>query len=138
MLEVDVNYFAVFVSAIVGMGIGALWYSPALFGDAWMKLSGKSKADMKKAKKVMVRSYLSGFAGMLVTSFVLAGFLNSLGASRAVEGAFVAFWLWLGLVATVMLGTILWENKPVKLYLINAVHYLVVLVVIGSILAVWN
>jgi len=138
MLEVDVNQFAVLVAAIVGMGIGALWYSPLLFGEAWMKLSGKTKADMKKAKKAMTKTYLSGFAGMLVTSFVLAAFLNSLGASRAVEGAFVGFWLWLGFVATVMLGMILWENKPVKLYLINAVHYLVVLVVIGTILAVWS
>ena len=33
-----INYIAVLVSAVIGMAIGALWYSPLLFGKIWMKL----------------------------------------------------------------------------------------------------
>lgn len=36
----DVNYLAVIVGALVYFGIGALWYSPALFATPWMAASG--------------------------------------------------------------------------------------------------
>ena len=46
-----VNYLAVLVAAIVSMVIGGLWYSPLLFGNVWMKLSGITQKDVEKAKK---------------------------------------------------------------------------------------
>jgi len=36
----------------------------------------------------------------------------------------------------VMLNKVLWEGKPFKLYLLDAAHYLVVLLAMGSILVV--
>jgi len=133
MLEVDVSYLPVLVAAAIGMAVGAFWYSPALFGKAWAKLAG-----VLPKKKGMAKSYIAGFAGQLVTAFVLAAFIASLGASTAAEGMKVGFWVWLGFLATSMLGMILWENKPPKLYLINSAYSLVQLGVMAAVLAAWS
>ncbi len=46
-----VNYLAVLVSSVVGMGIGALWYSPLLFGKLWMRWNGMDARQLEEAKK---------------------------------------------------------------------------------------
>ena len=136
--NVDVNYLAVFVSAIVSMILGSLWYSPLLFGNAWMKLSG-AKKDMNKAKaKGMIGSYLAMFIGVLLTAFILAHFVQYVTASSFFEGMQAGVWLWLGFIAPVLLGSMLWEGKPFRYYLINVIYHLINLAVMGGILAVWQ
>ena len=51
MQIVEVNYVAVLAAAIASFVIGALWYSPMLFGKMWMKLSNVSGKEVKKAKR---------------------------------------------------------------------------------------
>jgi hypothetical protein len=135
---VDINFVAVFVAAIASMVIGAFWYSPVLFGNAWIKLSGMSKKDIEKAKQGgMGGKYFLGFVASLVMAYVLSYFVDYAGAVVALEGAQVGFWVWLGFIAPVQLGVVLWENKPVKLFWMNTLYYLVTLAVMGIILAAW-
>ncbi|MEK6950039.1 MAG: DUF1761 domain-containing protein [Nanoarchaeota archaeon] len=137
MPEFEINYLAVLVSAVAAFAIGALWYS-VLFGKVWMKLSGMDKKKIEKEKKKgMAKSYVGGFIALLVMAFVLAHFVDMAKAASVLDGAQAGFWAWLGFVATVMLNKVLWEGKPFKLYLLDAAHYLVALLVMGSILAVW-
>lgn len=138
VVEASVNNVAVVAAAVVSMVIGAAWYSPLLFGRLWMKLSGITEKSIAEAKKKgMAKSYAIGFLAVLVMSYVLAHFVDYLGATTIAAGMQAGFWLWLGFVATVMVNSFLWEGKPVKLYLLNIAHYLVVLLVMGAILAVW-
>ena len=138
MSLVDINLVAVLVAAVVGFGIGMLWYSPLLFSKMWMSLSGLTAKDMGKAKKKgMMQSMVLGFLSLLVMNYVLAHLVDYMQAKTAMEGMQAGFWLWLGFIATVMLGSVLWENKSWKLYLLNVAHYLVVLLASGAILAVW-
>lgn len=139
MTEATINLWAVLSAAVVSMLIGALWYSPVLFGNAWIKLSGISKEDIEKTKeKGFGKTYLAAFGGVLITSYVMAHIIDYVQAATFLQGAETGFWLWLGFVAPVLLGIVLWEGKPVKLYLINAAQYLVSLTVMGGILAVWG
>lgn len=133
----EISYLAVLISAIAGFVIGALWYS-VLFGKVWMKLSGMDRKKIEKEKKKgMAKSYVAGFAALLVMAFVLAHFVDMAEATTVLGGAQAGFWSWLGFIAPVMLGSVIWEGKSLKLYIINVAHYLVVLLVMGSILAVW-
>jgi len=137
MVYQQVTVLAVLVSAIAGMALGALWYSPLLFGKAWMRLSGMTQKQLAAAKKQgMAAAYGVTFLGMLVMAFVLAMLLAATGAETVADGALLAFWLWLGFLATTMIGSVLWEKKPFTLYLLNIAHYLVVLVVMTGIL-IW-
>jgi hypothetical protein len=138
---VPINYLAVLVSAVVMMVLGALWYGP-IFGKQWARMMGFTPEKMAEAqKRSMAKSYILMALGALVMSFVLAhavifanAYLNMGGASA---GLAVGFANWIGFIAPVSLGTVLWEGKSWKLWMINSGYYLVGLLIIGVILAVW-
>lgn len=44
------------------------------------------------------------------------------------------FWNWLGFIAPVTLGVVLWEGKPWKLWVLHNAYYLLALLVMGVIL----
>lgn len=138
MPSVGINYLAVLVAGVLSMALGAFWYSPAAFGKLWMTLSGLTEASMEQAKKKgMTKLYTIAFIGSLVMSYVLAHFVDYAEATTVSEGLQTGFWVWLGFMATKTLGTVLWENKPVKLYILNTTYDLVSALIAGSILAVW-
>jgi hypothetical protein len=138
MTFVDVNYITVLVTGIVGFIIGALWYSPVLFGKQWMEFSGISSKKMKEMKKNgMAMQMIIGFIATLLTSFILANFIVFAGATTALTGLKLAFWIWLGFVFPVQLGMVLWEGKSPNLLVINASHQLVMLIVMGTMLGLW-
>ncbi len=124
-----INPWAVLGSAALGMAIGMLWYSPILFGKLWIRLSGVPESAMEQVKKGggMAKTYLGAFLNYLAMSFGLAFFLDRVGAYDVVEGLSVAAVLWLGFAATVLFSSVLWERRPLALFLINAGHYLVFL-----------
>lgn len=141
MTEVPVNYVAVLVAAVVNMVLGFIWYGP-LFGTQWMALSGFKKEDMDKAKaKGMNKAYTIMTLGSLLMAYVLSHslvFASTYTETAGVAAGFmVGFWTWLGFVAPVTVGTVLWDGKPWKLWFLNAGYYLVALVLMGIILAVW-
>ncbi len=142
-MNVPINYLAVLVSAIMSMVLGTVWYGP-LFGKQWMALSGINP-EMKndpKAKAAMIRAYTLMFVGSLVMSYVLAHsiiFASTYLMVAGVSGGLMAgFWSWLGFIAPVTLGTVLWEGKPWKLWLITNGYQLAYLLIAGAILAVWK
>ncbi len=135
--QVDVNLVAVLVAAVVSYVIGWIWFS-VLFGKAWTRLSGFTGKKMEAMKKKgMAKSYLLMFVGTLVMSYVLAQFVDYAGAVTFGDGMTAGFWLWLGFIAPVQLGMVLWGEKPWTLYFIDTFHNLVALLVMGGILAVW-
>lgn len=137
--NVTVSFLPVLIAAVASMAVGMVWYSPAVFGRSWMKLSGLTPTKLNKAKKEgMGKSYLAAFIGALVTSYVLALFAKYTTASTLVDALQLGFWIWLGFVAPIMLGIVLWEGKSARLYFINIFHYLVSLVVMSLILVSWQ
>lgn len=132
----ELNHLAVFVAALASMIIGSLWYSPALFGNMWMELAGHSKKDMESSKKKMPLIMGMGLLNSWIMAYVLGAFI-ALSATGAQEAAMLAFWIWLGFQATLLFGNVLWDMKPVNLFLINAAYQLVTLVVMALILASW-
>ena len=137
--NIDVNYLAVLISAVISMIIGSLWYSPLLFGNAWVKAGRISKKAIEKAKaRRMGKYYIIAFIGSLLMAFILAHFVQYVAANNFTEGMQTGFWLWSGFIVPVLLGSVLWENKHVKYYLINVTYWIVNLVIMGGILAVWQ
>ena len=107
-----------------------------------MALSGMTKSELAKMKAKMKskmnQGYFWGFVGSLVMAYVLARFITLLGVTGAADGAIIGLWAWLGFVATVTFGSVLWEGKPRELWYINAAHWAAVLAAMGAILAVMS
>lgn len=134
--SVTINYGAVLLAAIVSMVVGFLWYSPWLFGKMWMKLSGLTEQKMKTMKqKGMTTAYILMFVGSLISSLILAYIISYAEVTSVLGGAAIGFMTWLGFVATTSLGMVLWEGKPVGLYILNNGHSVVMAMIAGGILA---
>lgn len=123
------------------MALGFLWYGP-FFGKSWVTLSGLSPEKMNEAKaKGMGKTFTIAFIGSLVMSYVLLHSLvfasTYLKVSGISAGLMAGFWNWLGFIAPVSLGVVLWEGKPWKLWLMNSGYYLISLMVMGVIFATW-
>jgi hypothetical protein len=138
-MEFTISYLAVLTAGIASMAIGALWYSPFLFGKLWMALSGLSEGRLAELKaRGMGKLYAVNLAAALVMAYVLAHFVQVWGVFDVSGVVQLAFWTWLGLIATTLLGSVLWEGKPILLYIINVSYHLVSLFAMTAILAWWG
>ena len=73
----------------------------------------------------------------MLSSIILSAFIYLSTATTILEGLQVGFMIWLGFVATILLGGLLWEGKSVKLYCLNITYYLVSILLMSLILVLW-
>ena len=136
-MDIAVNYLAIVATTVVNIVLGFLWYGP-VFGKPWMREMGFTQEDMKAAQqKGMGKTYALMVVGALVLNYVLAQFVVLFGATDYSSALQLAFWAWLGFVATTMLGQVFWESKSWTLYVINTAYYLVAISIAAVILAMW-
>lgn len=125
----DLHWIAILVSTFVAGGLGAAWYSSALFGDVWLAEIGKSRAEAGPAGPAIGGSVLSCF----VCSVAMAWLLTGLGVTSVAGGAAVGALVGLGVVAMTMLSDALFSGWSLRLYLIQVGYRALYLVLIGAI-----
>jgi len=134
-MNIEVNYVAVLLSAIVSMAVGFLWYSPVMFAKPWMKLMGYTAESMKEAQKAMGKAYGISFVLSLVTAYVLYHVMilseNYFHYPKLMTGISSAFWMWLGFVAPVQFTDMLFGKKKRDLFVINTGYQLAALLAMG-------
>ncbi|MEN9413407.1 MAG: hypothetical protein RLZZ342_494 [Candidatus Parcubacteria bacterium] len=124
----------ILASGIAGVLIGMAWYNPKVFGTAWMRMANITPEQAEKGQKRMPLMAFIGFLAATFMAWVLSVVLQTFGAYDWLSAADVAFWIWAGFVAPILLGSFLWETKPFTLYLINASYWLVTLLAMSVIL----
>ncbi len=138
MVPVSINFLAVVVAAALSLVLGAIWYSPALFGKQWLKSIGKTGEDMASMRKNAAKSYAATAVASLLVAYVMARFVSYADATTLAQGAQIGFWAWLGFAATTAVGVYLFEGRKKELYLINQGYHLLEFLVLGALLAVWH
>jgi hypothetical protein len=133
-MQMEINYWAILVAALSMFMIGGLWYSPAVFGKAWMRENGFTEEDAKKSN--MVKTFSLAFFLALIASINLAMFMGP--EDKPEMGALWGFLAGFGWVATFLGTYYLFERRSMKLFLINAGYGIVALTVMGAILAAWK
>lgn len=128
------NWLTVFPAALSTFLIGGIWYSPALFGKAWMKENGFTEATLKASN--MARIFGLAFVLGLIASINLAMFLGP--DTNVSLGAFYGFLAGFGWVATFVGTHYLFERRSLRLFLINAGYSVVSLTVMGVIIGAWR
>ncbi len=129
------SYLAIIVAAVAQFILGWLWYGP-LFGKRWMSLMGINPQSINR--EGMGKTLVWTFIGSLVTAGVLRKFATMVGATTVGAGVGLGALVWFGFIATVTLAGVLYEKRPVKLYILNNGYQLVSLVVMGAIVAAWR
>ncbi|MEZ5002798.1 MAG: DUF1761 domain-containing protein [Chitinophagales bacterium] len=72
----EINWIAILVGALIPMIMGFIWYSPMLFGKAWMASIGKTEADLKQTNMAVTLGISFILAAIL--SFFLYSFIGGL------------------------------------------------------------
>src|SRR5690242_13638099 len=116
MQSFPINYLALLVAAVVRTVIGAVWYSPALFGGSWIALVGCTEQAMRAR---LPRALIVDLIGNFVMAFVLVHAVHYAGAVGVGQGAAVAFFNWLGFVAVATLFDVNFAGRPFRLFAIN-------------------
>jgi hypothetical protein len=128
-----INWLAVGAAAVSSFVIGGLWYGP-LFGRAWMRASGISDDQARRANQAVIFSV--SFILQLIAAAVLAMFIGadaSLAFAVSAAGSVGLFW-----VATAFGVVYLFEQRPLAHWAVNAGYQVVAFVVMGVILGVWR
>ena len=140
----EINYLAVLVCGVMAMVVGMAGYGPMLFGKTWMKVMGVDMNTMtpdkvKEAQKKMAPVYALNFLTVLLTMWVLAGYVEGW---NTVSGVTNALWVWLGFVMPTVAGQAMWSGKSKelswKMFFISSGYQLVTLVIAGWILGMWK
>ena len=129
------NYFAVFAAAVSTFVLGGLWYSPLLFGKAWMRANNFTDADVQSFSKARM------FGWSLVFSLIMAlNLAMSLGGpgTTATWGMTAGALTGLGWVA-MAIGIIgVFENRSWAYIAINGGYMTIAFIVMGLILGAWR
>ena len=130
-----INYLAVLVAALSTFILGGLWYSPMLFGKAWMRVNNFTDADLQTFSKA--RMFGWSFIFSLVMAANLAMFLAG-PATNTVWGMTAGALAGLGWVAMASAIVGVFENKSWPYILINGGYMTVAFVVMGAIIGAWR
>lgn len=132
MFNLEISWIAVIVATVLAQAVGFLWYSPLLFQKRWMVLIGFNESDLSESKgkgmgKILTISVISS----LVMTYVMAHLVIIFVVASAFAAVKLAFWMWLGFVATTTVHDFLWtpKPKPWALYFLNNGQMLVALIV---------
>ena len=130
----ELDWIAILISTFVAGGLGALWYSPRLFGEAWLAERGVDPSELAAAGPAISGSVASCFVAAVSIAMLITG-LEAFGIARGLGvGALVGF----GVVAMTMLSQALFESWSLRLYLIQAGYRVVYLLLMGAIYGARN
>jgi len=130
----NVNLLAVVIATLLYFFLGALWYSPLLFANEWMKLRNLSEDDIGKPNPVI---FLYSFILQSIAVLTLALFLSAMEIDTALSGGVIGLGAGAGLVFTLAGTTGIFSETPLKLHFIDNGYHVIGLTVAGAILGAW-
>ena len=133
----EINYLAVFVCAVLAMGLSLLYYSPMLLGKIWIDSLDKSEEELNKSFNPL-KVYSVSFLSQLVMTYVLALLISYANATTPEEGLRIGFLAWMGFIGTSMTINYLFEGKTFKHFIVDSGYHFITLLINGFILGMWQ
>jgi hypothetical protein len=128
------NWIAVAVAGVSAFVLGGVWYSPALFGNAWMKENNFTAEQVKAGNKGKI--FGISLLLTLVMSANLAMYLNAPNIDfklGLLYGLLAGLWVFCGIAMVA-----LFELKSWRYIFINGGYCFIALGLMGAILGAWR
>ena len=138
LMYTPLNPLAIVAAVVATFALGALWYSPLLFGNMWVRAHGYAGERLERMKKAAPRAYGVSFVAFFVLAGVLAFLAGRVGVGTALGGMRLGFAVWVGFAATIGLTAWVYSDKPFATYLIDAGYQLAYLLLMGAIIGAWR
>jgi len=158
----EINFLAILAAAVSALVVGFIWYSPKVFGNAWMKAAGMTEEQVKGGNMAKIFGLALLFAFLLAFAMQFLT-IHQIGAMGMIGGdvdnalpSFAAFMDDYGnafrtfkhgalhgtiggiFIALPIIGTnALFERKSAKYIFINSGYWIVTLAIMGSIVCGW-
>lgn len=126
----EVNYLAVLAATVATMIIGFLWYSPVLFGKAWVKQMGKNMEEMSGGGPA---TYILTALTALVGAYILALLMTLTDEQNICTGLCIGLLVGISISAKIGMN-FLFEGRKSGLYFITIGYHLVSYAVAGLII----
>jgi len=131
----EINVFAIIAAAVSTFILGGLWYSPLLFGNAWMRANGFTEEQVNGFSKGRM------FGWSIVLSLIMAANLAMFLADAKTDwqwGMIAGLLAGFGWVAMAIAVVGLFENKSWTYICINGGYNVVAFAVMGLIIGAWR
>jgi Protein of unknown function (DUF1761) len=140
MTFAGMNYLAVVIAAVAGWLVGAAWYG--LLAKRWVAALDLTTEEFNKRRAAtrgitrQLLPFVLAFVGDLIMAWILAGVLGHLGPGQVTlrNGIISGAFLWFGFVLTALAVNNAFAGRKYMLTVIDAGHWLAVLVVMGAII----
>jgi hypothetical protein len=134
MGEIYINHVAVLVCGALSLVIGGLWWSPLLFSKVWQQETGLTDNQLRNVN--VLKTFGLSFLLALIASYNLAFFLGSPDTnwqSGIIAGLLASVW---AIVMYIIIS--LFEQRSLKLILINSGYVVLYFAIIGFVLGIWR
>lgn len=160
----EMNWIAIFVSALATLVVGFIWYHPKVFGTVWMKETGFTQEELAKGNmlKIFGLTYIfSLFIVIIESSLTIhqSGALGMIGGPMKISEALPSYQAFMndygtafrtfkhgalhgfmsGLLFAFPINAIngLFERKSWRYIWLNSGYWIVTLTLIGSLICGW-
>jgi len=134
MTPIMVNYLAILIAALAGLGLGLIWRTVML--KPWLAARGKTKTDIEG--RGLVLPFLTTFVALLVMAWMLAGVMSHMGQVTVRGGLITSFLVWLGFVITVIGVSHAFTGAKPLLTLIDGGYWLAALLIMGAVIGAFG
>lgn len=142
MPNIEPNFIAILAATVACFFFSYIWYTP-LFGKVWMREMGFDPNEEMSTNK-LIRSMVLAVFGTFLTVFVFSNNMQVWTPSTwGITGQDLPFmqqvlsaalFTWLGFFVPHYLTGVAWQNHSWKVFIINAAHGLLMLLIAAAIL----
>jgi hypothetical protein len=134
----SIRWLPVLAAAAAAFALGAVWYSPLLFGRAWLKLHAYTDEKIAAMRATAPRAYAVTFFCYVVVGAATSILLQRVGVVSVLTGIKLGALLGIGIAAPLGLTANLYSDTPLSVWGIDAGHQIALLTLMGAILAAWR
>ncbi len=113
----DINYILVLVATIAQFILGAIWYSPLMFGKWWMEImecTNIPMEELKRQQKAMMPFYALQLLLTLFTTINLAALIGLLPQFSPYS---LALHIFMGFIVPTQIAGVIWANTKKKFWI---------------------
>ena len=132
---VKVKLVGIGVVAVLCFIMGALWYSPLLFGNMYFALRGMEAGSASTPSQ---GQFIAEIVRCVISATCFALLIIRLGIVSVKDALELAFLIWIGFQGFVLIGSVIHEGYLVKLFAIHAGDALIKAMISCVLLALWH
>jgi len=129
-----VNHLAVWLLVLAQQAIGFIWYSPALFGETWLRLQGKSASNVDASNPIPLAIAIVAAAAM---TYFYAWLLGRLAVKSVGAALRLAALIWVSVSFLEFAMHYAFLGLPVGLLLIDMGKSLLGVMLMAGVLVSW-